>query len=499
MGAAQGAPQTTCGQQCGNRIHLGSRNVPDATTAGQVVDTSALRFAIVGGMVAFIAVLAVAAFWNIGLLPMVMAAGILLCVGVLAIRFTVAVSALWLLVAGTTPEMWLADLYPGNENTITALVKLTGLALLAVCILRYGWRTDIFNPGWAFVFMFMTGLAHGLWPTLTVSDSLRSLIGGFAPFAFSFSRLSRPWCRAIIQATIWVAPVIVGLGVPLALAGVRPLLTDADGVLRLEGSTHPAFLAGFAMAGVYAALIELYRDGRNINLASVALNFVILLATGARAPLLCTVLVTSIAFVALRSDAFGISRRVLPILLGALLLPLMAALATGSSSLRLLNVLSSEAGDLSGRDVIWPYFEDAWDASPWFGWGVGAGKVVVDPDSLTAHLLGTTAAHDEYLRIGVDGGYIGLALLILLMALWVTFRTRHAVSTDKWIMRMVFLAFALHSVTDNTLIAATASILFAWASAVFARSELERQDTSIETVRPPTRGLGRGRRPALSY
>jgi hypothetical protein len=36
-------------------------------------------------------------------------------------------------------------------------------------------------------------------------------------------------------------------------------------------------------------------------------------------------------------------------------------------------------------------------------------------------------------------------------------------------MRLVFLAFAVHSLTDNTLIATTASVLFAWVSAVFAR------------------------------
>jgi hypothetical protein len=40
-------------------------------------------------------------------------------------------------------------------------------------------------------------------------------------------------------------------------------------------------------------------------------------------------------------------------------------------------------------------------------------------------------------------------------------------------MRLVFLAFALHSATDNTLIATTSSLMFAWVSAVFARAEGE--------------------------
>jgi hypothetical protein len=35
-------------------------------------------------------------------------------------------------------------------------------------------------------------------------------------------------------------------------------------------------------------------------------------------------------------------------------------------------------------------------------------------------------------------------------------------------MRLVFLAFAIHSWTDNTLIATTSSVLFLWVSVVFA-------------------------------
>jgi hypothetical protein len=44
---------------------------------------------------------------------------------------------------------------------------------------------------------------------------------------------------------------------------------------------------------------------------------------------------------------------------------------------------------------------------------------------------------------------------------------------ERWVMRLVFLVFALHSATDNTLIATTSSLMFAWVSAVFARAESE--------------------------
>jgi O-antigen ligase len=88
-------------------------------------------------------------------------------------------------------------------------------------------------------------------------------------------------------------------------------------------------------------------------------------------------------------------------------------------------------------------------------------------------LIGTTAAHNEYLRMGVEGGYFGLCVLIVLMALWGWSNTRRAPRADRFILRLVLLAFAIHSITDNTLIAGTATVLFAWFSAAFARIALE--------------------------
>jgi len=422
------------------------------------------------------------ALYDIRLLPLFLAAGTLLCVAVPVIRFSVATSAVWLLIAATTPEMWLGEVI-GNESAITAVVKVLGLALLAVCILRYGGRFDRFNPALAYISMFVIGLMHGLWPTLTAMDSVRSLIGSAAPFAFSFSRLSRRWCNAIITATIWSPSVIVGFGVLLAAAHVRPLFTGLEGTTRLEASTHPAFLGGFAAAAIYAALVELYRDGRRRHVWAIAVNYLILFLSGARAPLAAALLVTLAAFFFLRSDLFPARRRLPFMLAGALAAPVLVAVATGSNSIRLLNVLSSNAENLSGRNLIWPLFERAWDASPIFGWGIGAGKAVVDPDSLLAKLLGTTAAHNEYLRMGVDGGYFGLGLLITMLGLWAWWWTRSAPRTDRFIMRMVFIAFAIHSFTDNTLIAATASLMFTWVSAVFARAALEREaarDSRVE-------------------
>lgn len=411
-------------------------------------------------------------------LTLVMALGLFCCLAVVCFNFPVLVCVVWLLIAGTTPEMWVDGLVPASSGIATTVVKMSGLALVALCILRYGIVWDILNPGCAFVIIFVIGLMHGLFPSLTLGDSFRSLLGSAAPFAFSFSRLSRRWCAAMIEGVIWVPTGVMILGAVLAVAGIHAMMAnDVGGSLRLAGSSHPAFLATLCITAVYASLIELYRTGRSRYLWLLALNFVILVASGSRSPLFCAVVITIITFVSLSSPNFTLRRRALPMLLGLLGLPLIVVLAATSSSLRLFTVLSSSnAAELSGRDMIWPSFERAWDQSPLFGWGLGAGKVVIDPDSLLAKLLGTTAAHNEYLRIGVEGGYVGLTLLIGFVALWIWRWSRLLNRVEKIVIRMIMLGFAVECFTDNALIAAPATVLFVWVSALFTRGAAERRE-----------------------
>jgi len=286
--------------------------------------------------------------------------------------------------------------------------------------------------------------------------------------------------------------------VVLALTHVRPLFVELGG-FRLQASTIPAFLGGFATTGIYASVLELYRDGRRRHLWGLVLNYVILVLSGARAPLAAAFFVTAAAFFFLRSDSFPAKRRLPLILAGMLVAPLMVAAASGSNAIRLFDFLSGNGTEnLSGRDLLWPYFEAAWHASPTFGWGVGAARMIIDPDSLFAKLIGTTAAHNEYLRMGVEGGYVGLTLLIGMMLLWVLRWTRHARRTDRFIMRCVFVAFAVHSFTDNTLIAATASVLFTWVSAVFARAALENESSSAATEEATSAEQRRGQSPQIA-
>ncbi len=390
----------------------------------------------------------------------------------LALTYPVAASLGWLILVATTPEMLFGDVM-GNGSLILAGVKLIGLGLVGVCIVRFRAAADPFNPGLAFLAMFAVSLVHGRASDLDLDESLRSLIGSFAPFAFSWSRLSRRWAGAIIGLTRWLPLILVALGAVAQVVGLRPLFVSDMG-WRLEATGHPAFLGGFCLAAVEACLLELLRDGRRAHLVLLLTNLGILVLTGARAPMAIGIVVTAIGIGAIRSERFGFAPRLTLGLSGLCLLPLLVVAAGALSDVRLFNMLSSEAGNMSGRDLIWPFFRDAWDKSPWFGWGVGAGKTVMPVGTELVKLLGTTAAHDEYLRIGVEGGWFGLGLLVMLFVGWTIWHTRRMARPDRTVMRVVMLAFAVHAYTDNVLIATTSSVLFTWVSAVWARGAMER-------------------------
>ncbi|HUW79747.1 MAG TPA: O-antigen ligase family protein, partial [Acidocella sp.] len=355
----------------------------------------------------------------------------ILCVLGLTIKLPRIAGVLWILALETSPDSWLDNLI-GDHEMIIGVMKAFGLVLVAVLGLRCGIKRDRYNPGFAFAVMFAIGLMHGLYPGLTLLSSVRSLIGSAGPFLFSFARLPPKFIQAVKRAAILGPLFTVGFGGLLTITGLDHMYVVEQGALRLGASGEPPFLAGFALIGVYAGLMEYLRTPRRVAALMVLINLIIILLTGARMPLALALLVTFALLV--------IQRR---------LLLLAAAGAVASLGLMFLNALTflrvidlaqlGEAADLSNRNLVWPYFQAAFLASPFFGWGVGAGKVVIPVTSRLTSLIGTNAAHNEYLRIGAEGGAFGLALLIVLIFLWVKRGSARLPRKQLWLMRLIIL------------------------------------------------------------
>ncbi len=210
--------------------------------------------------------------------------------------------------------------------------------------------------------------------------------------------------RKLMLWTLAIVPVgMVVLGGVYQLGGIGSVLAhDYTGVTRLQGNTIPAFLAAAGFAGsVAAAFLTTTYDRRCIVLTGLNLGITILTAT--RMPSAAALIAVSvILFSGLRSGVW----RVILLFYGLTALAGFFALFGQELLVRL------EAGGTSGRELMWNALLAALEHYQWTGVGFGHHGLLI-PESVS-HFTGTVAAHNEYLRIAVELGYVGAGIFLVL-------------------------------------------------------------------------------------
>ena len=108
----------------------------------------------------------------------------------------------------------------------------------------------------------------------------------------------------------------------------------------------------------------------------------------------------------------------------------------------------------SGREQFWPVLVAAWASSPWWGLGLGTSTVIMvtgfPPEA-------GGAAHNEYLRLGVETGFIGLGLYLCAAGSWLAATLRAGRTMRRGIREFALpglaaiLAWAVLAITDNAL------------------------------------------------
>lgn len=372
----------------------------------------------------------------------------------------------------------------------SAVVKVVPFALAAVLLLRYGPSTAV---NWPFIaYTVIAAVSIVVLPVgriSTTGDMIRSFIGSTAPFVLGFCIApKRIWTWIIRGAT--VVPLISAFASLFThLAGLYPAI---DPLNRFQGMHSAPFLAGFCETAIFAATIEYMRGFRPIWLIMAGLNLAVMLGTQARMPLATVVLFLAIVFFMSNKHIFPLRRKVDLVMGGAVPGLLLLSPVIAFAMQRFI----SQGTDASGRDLMWPYFLDAIEARPLFGYGLGAGKLLVNPDDPLIKLLGTTAAHNEYLRLSVDGGIIGCAAIFLSIAAWMWWGSRKLASAERLVLRAALIGILLHSGFDNTLIATTSVMQFCVIAAILARGRAEAQQARHGRRQSSSSSGGYGWRPA---
>lgn len=261
----------------------------------------------------------------------------------------------------------------------------------------------------------------------------------------------------------WVPLLALGLGLVYQVIGVWSMFSQGyTGVPRLQGSTIPAFLGGFAMAGAFAAgQYASLRDRRYAILAGV--NMLILVATAARMPVAIAAMLLAYTYFATYKDRG--SRKFL-IGFGGVYAVLGAVAVLGGPIIKRFSMNS-----LSGRELLWNYLEGL--LQEYGRTGIGFGHAIKAVPRSVYILTGSAASHNDFLRIAVELGYVGsfafFGMFIGAMAaVWLS--RRHPPNAT---MLVAALGYLMLSLTDNALATPPYfTLLFVGAIASYATREV---------------------------
>ena len=338
---------------------------------------------------------------------------VLLLAALALYQFPVAFAAAMVLAYGLALDIQLDLLTRTGGGGATAalgaaVVKVVPFALAAVLVLRYGISSAVNWPFLAFVAI--AGLSLVVLPIGRVAgfgDMARSFIGSTAPFVLGFALAPRRIWTALIIGVALIPPISAAASVVADAVGFYPMLSRFG---RFQGMHSAPFLAGFCVTAIFACTLQYLREFKLRWLALGGVNLAIMLATQARAPFIAVSLFLILVFVLAGPRILPLKRKV-DLVMGGMV---PALVLIGPALLYALERFTGESENFSGRDIIWPYFTAAIEQRPLFGFGLGAGKLIVDPEDPTIKLLGSNAAHNEYLRLAVDavdsGSVAGLAV-----------------------------------------------------------------------------------------
>jgi O-antigen ligase len=322
-------------------------------------------------------------------------------------------------------------------------------------------------------------------PELTAFQVLRSFLALAAIWLFLAARRPSQDARSQLLLLTLLPILNLAFGVFLWLIGLKDLVRhEYTGAWRLQGATIPAHLGMLTVIGV-AAGMQRWVVGRRCAASLVACNLAVAVLTGTRSAILLSLVIVTAGLASpasllrVRSYATAPRAAAFALAVGAVVyleLPAMRDRFFGNPLEGSFNT--------SGRVGAWKFFSDAVSVDPLFGRGLGAATVANTGQLPPAFRL----PHNEYLRLLVDAGWVGLILFIGTAAVAMCAVLRRAGPTRRAVGTIICV-WAAYCFVDNALSTPQASFLFPTVIACLA-------------ARPPFREAERqlrGTRPIVLY
>ncbi|OKP81971.1 polysaccharide polymerase [Paenibacillus helianthi] len=377
-------------------------------------------------------------------------------------------------------------LYPGSMFgvEILSLYKLVILMLLVPCILVNGLKFRLSPPLWAMVGLLFITFGTSIWlPEMNGSIAIKAFIGLSLPFVFLLINWKREVAERQIRIIASLPLMSVLAGIALQVAHLHSFLdVEFTGAVRVQGANIPAHLAMLAFMGVGIAFIEIKRSPQHARYfyTMLALNFLILIGTGTRGPILALVLMALYYFYDIsRQYLKGRTQFLIPLLCSVILIFSAVYLQLDNIKKRSFERTTETTVDLSGRAEAWEYFLNKAADSPWSGRGLGAVTVANDGTLYK----GFVVPHNEYIRFYFDGGYIGAILLLISLLAVFTLVYRALAKPVKPYYLFFIAGFMIYSFSDNTLSTVQSIIPFCWYLNCLYRSSQPTDSPQKEVIR----------------
>jgi teichuronic acid biosynthesis protein TuaE len=302
-------------------------------------------------------------------------------------------------------------------------------------------------------------------PGLTTSQTVSSLAS--LSLAWIVFAINWDWRRdhVLLKALAWVPIVSVMVGLALQAAGMQSLFSNASPP-RLGGATTTAWLGTFGVCAVTACLAlydrEQWRWAKFIGVIDV----VILGATLTRGAVLAlgiVVLPLLVRFCRHQLSVKGVTGMVKLAMAAAIAIAGAALLIPGIEA-RNENAVAYNAAQgvvkheiASGRFQSWSFTYEQAKVNLVFGRGLGAGPIV---GHIPGSPPGFTAQHNEYLRMLLELGIFGGLVLLMTIIMTMVSQIRRSPLPVRADLAAAGVAFALYSITENTLSAPPLAVAF---------------------------------------
>jgi O-antigen ligase len=377
---------------------------------------------------------------------------------------------------------------PGLGNYPQAqklLILFAGLVIAR----RRGFRLDFAAPLFAYLTLVVfTELGSTKAVGLTLYQTFLSLLTLTVCWVTFAIRWRRSDVTVILKTIVWLPLACVALGVLLNVGHQWKLIDTASSPPRLQGALIAPYLAAAAAAATVAAIMLTRVNGWRYGPSLTVINAVVLALTVTRGAMIAGgfALIPSVvrlarAWIRVRTPAELLRLLVVAAIAVAVIVFVASQVATRDDQSIFVPGQGEIKGDASsGRTAAWAFAYAAAKANLVFGRGLGAAPVI---GAQYQHFL---AQHNEYLRMLLEGGYVGGIVVLLSIAGVIALAIHRSPPCIRADLAFFAIGVAFYSFTDNTLsnpqFGLPMTLIFALGAALGIRG-------SVPTVRtqPPSK------------